>query len=255
MAWQPSQYLKFSSLRLRPALDLLAQVTLESAQSIYDLGCGTGNVTGLLAERWPAATVTGVDSSPTMLDEARVRAGNVRWLQRDLTEWRPEAPPDLIFSNSALHWLPDHAALILRLFGYLSSGGVLAVQMPANFSEPSHTLIAAAASDGRWRSRLEPLQRPNPVLPADEYHDVLAPLAGRVDVWETRYMQVLNGQDAVKEWTKGSWLKQFLDALEPFERGDFEATYAGLLRAAYPMRADGTTLFPFRRLFIVASAA
>ncbi len=252
MSWNPAQYLKFAAPRLRPALDLLARLDLAAPRRIVDLGCGTGSIARLLAERWPGAEVTGVDGSPAMLAEARAAAPSLRWVEADLGAWRPDAPPDLLFSNAALHWLPDPAALFGRLFDALAPGGVLAVQMPRNFAAPSHTAIEATVHDGPWRDTLQPLLRPSPVAEPAWYFDLLAPRAASLDLWETEYLQVLTGADPVKEWTKGTWLAPFLAALAPADAAAFEAAYAARVRAAYPTRADGRTLFPFRRLFIVA---
>ena len=254
MSWNPDQYLKFSAPRLRPALDLLAAVPATQPGNVYDLGCGAGNVTRLLAQRWPQAGVTGVDDSAAMLAKAAADPGGVRWVLRSLADWRAEHPADVIYSNAALHWLPGHAQLFPALLAQLAPGGVLAVQMPRNFGAPSHTLIADTVRTGAWCARLEALLQPSPVAAPETYYDMLAPLAARLDIWETEYLQVLEGPDPVKEWTKGTWLKQFLDALEEPERSAFEADYAARVRAAYPARADGKTLFPFRRLFMVAVA-
>jgi trans-aconitate 2-methyltransferase len=254
VSWNPDQYLKFSAPRLRPALDLLAAVPATQPKQVFDLGCGTGNVTRVLASRWPQACVTGVDDSAPMLAEASAEPSTVRWVERGLTEWRADRPADLIFSNAALHWLPDHERLFPALQSQLAPCGVLAVQMPRNFDAPSHALIADTVCAGPWRRRLEPLLRPSPVAPPDFYYRVLASRAASVDVWETEYLQVLDGPDPVKEWTKGTWLKQFLDALGDVERVAFEDDYAARLRTAYPVHPDGKTLFPFRRLFIVATA-
>jgi trans-aconitate 2-methyltransferase len=243
--------MKFADHRLRPAVDLLNRVDLESPALVYDLGAGSGNVTELLARRWPGARVTGVDNSEEMLRRA-ARLPNVEWRMGDIAAWRPERPADLVFSNAALHWLQDHAGLFTGLMHTLASGGVLAVQMPRNFAAPSHTSIAAAAMIGPWRRRLEPLLRPSPVQPPQFYLGALAPLSAVVDVWETEYIQVLTGDNPVKEWTKGTWLRPLLEALEEPERAEFESAYADLVARAYPKQADGTTLFPFKRLFIVA---
>jgi trans-aconitate 2-methyltransferase len=251
MSWSPSQYLKFSQPRLRPAMDLLARVPGEEPRRVYDLGCGAGNVTAALVARWPGASITGVDSSAAMLARAARDLPQVRWVQHGLADWRPDAPADVIYSNAALHWLPDHQQLLPALVGALAPGGVLAIQMPRNFSAPSHTLIEAAARAGPWSGKLEALIGPAPVAEPQYYYSLLAPLAASLDIWESEYLQVLSGEDPVKEWTKGTWLMQFIDQLEPAERTAFEADYAQRLRAAYPRRPDGTTLFPFRRLFIV----
>lgn len=254
MPWDPSQYLKFGGHRLRPALDLLARVNVDAPATVYDLGCGTGNVTRLLQERWPQARVTGVDDSAEMLERARAEAPGIAWQHADLAGWAPERPADVIYSNAALHWVDGHAVLLTRLLGHLRPGGVLAVQMPRNFGAPSHTCITEAALAGPWRPVLEPLLRPAPTAEPAFYYDTLAPLAASLDIWETEYLQVLEGPDPVKEWTKGTWLRPLLDALQEPDRSAFEAAYAQLVARAYPPRADGRTLFPFRRLFIIATA-
>ncbi len=253
-AWDPAQYLKFADHRLRPAVDLIGRIDLASPATVYDLGAGAGNVTRLLKQRWPAARVTGVDASQEMLAKAAVAAPDLAWQHADLAAWRPERAPDLIYSNAALHWLGDHARLFPALLASLAPGGVLAVQMPRNFGAPSHTCIAEAARGGPWHARLEPLLRPVPVAEPAFYDDVLAPRAASLDIWETEYLQILEGEHPVKEWTKGTWLKPLLDALAEPERSGFEARYAELVDRAYPRRPDGRTLFPFRRLFIVARA-
>lgn len=252
--WDPSQYLKFAAPRLRPALDLLARVDAEAPAAVYDLGCGTGAATRLLAARWPAAAVSGVDSSPDMLSTARREEGgtSIAWVQSDLAEWAPSGATDVLFSNAALHWLDGHERLFPRLVGCLGAGGVLAVQMPRNHQAPSHTCMAEAARAGPWRARLESVLRPAPVEAADAYHGILAPLTAAVDIWETEYTHVLDGKNPVVEWTKSTALRPLLDALEDGERDGFLAEYAACLAAAYPRRPDGTTLFPFRRLFIIA---
>lgn len=252
MPWDPAQYLKFADQRLRPAIDLLNRVDLAEPREVYDLGSGTGNVTRLLKLRWPNARVTGVDGSAEMLAKATAAMPEINWRRADLSSFHPPRPADLLYSNAALHWLGDHGSLFPALLANLAPGGVLAVQMPRNFLAPSHTAIAEAARMGTWRSKIEPLLRPSPVAEPAFYYDLLAPRAAHLDIWETEYLQVLEGENPVKEWTKGTWLRQFLDALEEPERSGFEASYASLVARTYPRRPDGRTLFPFRRLFIIA---
>ena len=250
--WDPAKYLEFAGHRLRPALDLLARVPAASPAVVHDLGCGTGNVTRLLLERWPAAAVIGVDGSAAMLAAARAATPEVTWVQADIGSWRSPRPADVVFSNAALHWLNDHPALFPRLVDRLARGGALAVQMPRNHEAPSHTEMVAAAETGPWRERLRPALRARPVAEPAVYHDILAPHVSRLDVWETEYLHVLEGDNPVVEWTRGSALKPLLDALKEPERSDFLAEYSARIARAYPRRADGRTLFPFRRLFIVA---
>jgi trans-aconitate 2-methyltransferase len=253
--WDPAQYLRFAGQRLRPALDLLSRIDVAKPTAVYDLGAGAGNVTRLLKKRWPEARVTGVDASPDMLARAAADAPDITWERADLATWRPARLANVIYSNAALHWVTDHDRLFPGLMSALAPNGVLAVQIPRNFSAPSHTAITEAARAGSWRATLEPLLRPTPVAEPAVYFDLLAPRAATVDIWETEYVQILEGEHPVKEWVKGTWLKPLLDALDEPARSRFETCYAELVARAYPRRPDGRTLFPFRRLFIVATAS
>lgn len=250
--WQPASYCRFGHHRGRAAEDLLDRVVLDSPQIIVDLGCGTGNVTRLLAKRWPRALVIGVDSSPSMLAEARPTSTAIRWIEADIATWTPDEPVDLLFSNAVLHWLDDHPTLFQRLVGWLWQEGVLAVQMPRNFDEPSHTAIAETIEAGPWRRRLAPLLRLRPVARPETYVDLLLPIVRELDVWETVYWQVFEGDNPVVAWTGGASLRPLLTALEADEQEAFLAEYAARISRAYPLRPDGRTLFPFRRLFLVA---
>lgn len=253
--WDPSQYLKFGGLRLRPALDLLARIGAEAPATVVDLGCGPGNLAPALTGRWPEAVYVGVDSSAEMLAEARAEHPGHAWVEADVGAWAPDAPVDVLYSNACLQWLEDHASLFPRLVSFLAPGGWLAVQMPRNHAAPSHQAIIETVEDGPWAGRLRPLLRPSPVAPPEAYYDILVPHVATLDIWETEYLQTLDGDNAVAEWTKGSALKPFLDALDDAEREAFFAAYSARTRRAYPERADGRTLLPFRRQFIVAQAA
>ena len=260
MPWNPAQYLQFEGERLRPALDLLARVRLEHPRTIVDLGCGAGNVTALLGERWPDAHIIGVDSSPDMLKEARAATRDdprFTFVAADLAQWRPDDPADLVYSNAALHWLPDHAELFTRVAAMVANGGVLAVQMPDNFRAPSHTLIADIARSERWRARLGGIVREPPVAAAADYFAWLSPRMTGSDIWLTEYLQVLDargdGEHPVAAFTRGTWLVPLLAALGAEERTEFLQEYMQRLAHFYPAREDGRTLFPFRRLFIVAN--
>ncbi|MEQ8587989.1 MAG: methyltransferase domain-containing protein [Thalassobaculaceae bacterium] len=252
MTWDTAQYLKFADHRTRPAIDLLGRVGAEAPARVVDLGCGAGNVTALLAARWPDAEVVGLDPSPEMLDRARVDHPTLSFEVADAASWSAEPPVDVLYSNAALHWLGDHAALFPRLFAQVAPGGWLAVQMPRNFGAPSHTSVADAAADGPWGSTIEPMLSDPPTHEPGAYIDLLSPMAELLDVWETEYIQILEGENPVAEWTKGTWLRPFLNALDGAERDGFEATYRARVRAAYPPLPDGRTVFPFRRLFLVA---
>ena len=250
--WDPAQYGKFAAERMRPVADILSRIPIDAPASIYDLGCGDGRVTRLLAERWPDAALRGVDSSPEMLDAARRLLPHVEWVEADLAAWTPEAPADLIFASASLHWLDDHAALFPRLMAQLANGGVLAVQMPRNFDAPSHNCMRETAAAGPWSTKLEGKDRGSPVAGPADYYAMLAPHAAHIDIWETDYLHLLEGGDAVVEWTMGTGLRPYLGPLDEAEREAYLADYRRRIDAAYPRRDDGVTPFPFRRLFIVA---
>jgi len=254
MVWNPQQYLKFAGHRLRPALDLLARVPDFPAGTIVDLGAGAGNVTKLLKQRWPNAKVTGIEGSAEMVAAGRKAAPDVEWQHADLASWQPSKRYDLVYSNAALHWLPDHAKLFPAIMKNVAPGGFLAVQMPRNFLAPSHVLIAETALTGPWRGKVEHLVTPPPVHGPQFYHEVLAPHAADIDIWESEYLQVLEGENPVKEWTKGTWLTRYLDVLEGDEKAAFEAAYGEQVAKAYPRNAAGQTPFPFRRMFMVVQA-
>ena len=257
--WDPGQYRKFSDHRLRPALELLDRVPLASPRVIYDLGCGTGEVTRIIAERWPSAAVYGLDNSAQMLQKAGGEPGPVRWIEGDVRDWRPDEPPDLIYSNAALQWVGEHEQLVPRLFGLLREGGCLAVQMPLSWDAPSHRLMRQTLADGGpggtalGTPELARAVARKWVADAEEYYDLLATGATSLDVWETEYLHVLEGEDPVLEWVKGTGLRPILNGLDDAEREAFLAEYRRRLRAAYPARPDGRTLYPFRRLFIVGT--
>jgi trans-aconitate 2-methyltransferase len=253
MSWSPEGYLAFGDERTRPAVDLLARVPLSAPARVADLGCGPGNSTRLLCERWPEADVVGIDGSAAMLAKAEGSGLRARWLVSDVAAWTPDAPFDLLFSNAALHWLPDHASLLPRLLSHLRPGGVLAVQMPRNFAAPSHTLLREVASAGPWAASLAPHLDREPVAAPEWYHDLLAPLATALDIWQTEYLHMLDGDEPVLNWVRSTALRPVIAALTPEEQAVFEAEYARCLRISYPKRPDGRTLFPFRRLFIVAT--
>ncbi len=260
MSWDPQQYLRFEDHRLRPAIDLMARIDLAAPRGIVDLGCGAGNVTRLLAARWPQAEILGVDNSPQMLAKARIAMQDtprVRFDEGDLATWAPAEPVDLVYSNAALHWLPGHEHLFARVLAMVAPGGTLAVQMPDNFGAPSHTIIAELAASPRWRAQLGALVRGAPVAPAADYFRWLAPHSRALDLWTTEYLQVLPrdaGSDhPVAAWTRGTWLVPFLAALDADDQRAFVAEYNARLAVAYPPLPDGRTLFAFRRLFIIAN--
>jgi trans-aconitate 2-methyltransferase len=248
--WEAEQYLRFAAERTRPCRDLAARVAIESPRRAIDLGCGPGNSTEVLAARWPKAEVTGLDSSPKMIERATATHPGWRWAACEIAEWsQGEDAFDVVFSNAALQWVPDHPGLFPRLMARVAAGGALAIQMPGNYDAEAHRLMRVVASHfpgtenvGEWFTH-----------GMEFYYDLLAPRATRVDLWATEYFHVMDGPEAIVEWYKGSGMRPFLDALPgEKDRERFTAEYLAAIRRGYPARPDGSVLFPFRRLFIVA---
>ncbi|MFI1764305.1 trans-aconitate 2-methyltransferase [Streptomyces sp. NPDC020800] len=261
--WDPAQYLRHAGHRARPFTDLLARIPAlpDERPRIADLGCGPGNVTALLADRWPTAHITGYDNSPEMLDKAHVDhegttagGGRLDFAPADARTWTPEEPCDLIVSNATLQWVPGHLDRFADWTAALKPGGTLALQVPDNTDAPLHALMRDLAATPRWKTRLaDVLRRTDSVHTPGTYLDRLARLGCATDVWQTTYFHVLTGEDPVLDWVKGTGLRPALTALadDPEARDAFVTEYRDLLRDAYPSAPYGTVL-PFRRLFAVA---
>jgi trans-aconitate 2-methyltransferase len=259
--WDPGQYQKFGDHRLRPALDLLGQVPCAAPALIYDLGCGPGNVTRIIAERWPQAQVIGVDNSPQMLEKARAQASRIEWLEADIHTWEPPSPPDLIYSNATLQWVDGHAELFPRLLSLVSPGGCFAAQMPLSRQMISHRLMVEVLRSERPQGEslgddgLIAAMSRKWVLDAEEYYDLLGPGSEATNIWHSEYLQELTGDDPVLEWVTATGLRPVLTGLDDDARAEYVERYRQRLREAYPARAGGVTLYPFRRLFMVAVRA
>lgn len=254
MRWDPHSYLQFGAERARPFGDLMSRVPAPDPELVVDLGCGPGNLTRSLAQRWPAATVEGIDASAAMVERARAdgESERLRFRQGDLREWSPDRPVDVLTCNATLQWVPGHLSLMAQLLAGVRPGGWLAMQVPGNFGEPTHTTIVELLQSSRWRDRLSgvELERPQVEEPAT-YLVALVDLGCRVDVWETTYFQVLEGPDAVVRWMSGTGLRPVLSALDGDEQEEFLAAYRERVAPAYPERRHGTVL-PYRRIFAVA---
>jgi trans-aconitate 2-methyltransferase len=247
--WDPALYLDFDDHRSRPFRDLLARVGATAPRRVVDLGCGPGHLTEVLAARWPAADVRALDSSPEMVAAARERG--VAAELADVVDWMPPPDTDVVITNAVLQWVPSHPQLLPRWLQALPPGAWFAMQVPGNFGAPSHALTRELLAEPQWRGRVEVRGEkavPEPV----EYAELLAAYAADIDVWETTYLQRLTGEDPVLQWVSGTALRPVRDALSVEDYADFRAELAPRLRAAYPMRGDGSTWFPFRRIFAVA---
>lgn len=262
--WDPATYLRFDAERARPFWELTARIGAERPRAVVDLGCGPGTLTRSLADRWPLARVTGLDSSPEMVE--RAVAGDttppspVRYAVGDVRTWRPGPDDDVVVCNAVLQWVPDHDALLTEWARTLPDGAWLAVQVPGNFDAPSHRALRAVAADGPWRDRTAGLARPDPVRDAGGYADLLTGANCQVDAWETTYMHLLpalstSGPRAhpVLNWMEGTALRPYRAALADDDAAwsRFRDTLADRLATAYPIR-HGVARFPFRRIFFVA---
>jgi trans-aconitate 2-methyltransferase len=269
--WDATQYLRFGGERTRPFIDLLARVGAELPEYVVDMGCGPGNLTVLLAERWPSAAVCGVDSSPQMIEAARKlvsadalrstgsgsgstltsHAPGLSVMLDDVRHWEPQSLPDVIISNAVLQWVPGHRDLLVRWAGWLADDGWLAFQVPGNFDQPSHAILRELVASARWRPLLRGVELNRQSADPADYAELLAGAGFQVDAWETTYVHILEGEDPVLEWYKGTGLRPVLDVLDADQAADFLADYGARVRAAYPPSSFGT-VFPFRRVFAVA---
>jgi len=267
--WDAGQYLRFGGERARPFFDLIAAVAETEPAYVADLGCGPGNLTAVLARRWPGATVVGVDNSPEMIAAAKASVakasvaevsaaevpaeageGRLAFELGDVWDWRPERPVDVLTCNAVLQWVPGHEELLLRWAGLLAPGGWLAFQLPGNFDQPSHAIVKELAESPRWRAPLAGVRLNRQAGDPADYVELLARPGYQVDAWETSYLHILPGDNPVLEWTKGTTLRPVLAALDDERAAAFTGEYARRLAEVYKPRPFGT-IFPFRRVFAV----
>ncbi|MNF74399.1 Trans-aconitate 2-methyltransferase [compost metagenome] len=255
MSWSAKQYVAFEDERTRPARDLLAAIPNLDARSVIDIGCGPGNSTELLVQRFADASVRGVDSSADMIESARKRLPSVRFDTTNIATWNEPGPFDVIFANAVLQWLPDHATLLPSLVAKLAPGGSLAIQMPDNLEQPAHRMMREVAANGPWADKLVDIAGQRTTLDdATTYYQMLCSCSSRVDVWRTTYHHPLaGGPAAVVEWFKGSGLRPFLEPLNEVEKAQYLAQYLEAIEPFFPVLADGSVLLPFPRVFIVAT--
>jgi len=256
-SWDPEQYLRYVDERGRPFVDLLARVGASAPRTVVDLGCGPGTLTRLLAERWPEASVTALDSSEAMVERARREVDGVAGIDVDVADLRDWARAeevdvvDVVVANAVLQWVPGHLDLLSSLVDRLALGGWLAFQVPGNFAEPSHVIRTEIAARAPYAEHTAGVAVPSAHDPA-AYLAALRALGCAVDAWETTYLHVLTGDDPVLDWVSGTGARPTLEALPDDLRRAFTAEYGARLREAYPPGADGSVVLPFRRVFVVA---
>jgi trans-aconitate 2-methyltransferase len=253
--WDANLYLKFSGQRARPATDLIAQIELDDPRRVVDLGCGTGNSTEQLYRRWPQAELTGLDNSPEMLSQARANHPDWKWIESGVEQWKPETTFDLIFSNACLHWLADHVRLFPRLAGYLAPGGALAVQMPNSYHLPAHAIMHDVANDpsAPWARTLAGASETISVQAPAFYYDALRKVTSRLNIWQTEYLQIMDGPKAILDWVRSTAMRRYTELLPgDAQRKQFEQRCLERLEQAYPANDQGKTPFPYQRIFIIA---
>lgn len=253
--WNSSQYLKFANERTQPSIDLAARIGLDAPSRIIDLGCGPGNSTAVIARRWPAAAVTGLDNSAAMLATAKKDYPSWTWRESGIAEWAETNTEkfDLIFSNAALHWVPDHANAFPKIFSSVAPGGALAFQIPHSLASAHQTCMRELPLSAQWRPHFPKPPAAWLVEPVGFYYDLFAALATRLDLWLTDYIYVFDGPEGILEWHRGAALLPFLKALpDDATRQEFERDYLAAITPHYPRQANGKVLLPFRRLFVIA---
>lgn len=251
--WNADLYRQFEQERTRPARDLLNRVLINSPSRVVDLGCGPGNSTELLVTQFPGAQIVGLDTSDDMLASASARLPACQFVKGDIATWQAGFPADVLYANASLQWVPDHRSLLPRLMSALVPGGVLAIQMPDNFEEPSHRLMRQVAGEGPWAAAIgkaaeERVKR----LPLPDYYDLLAPLSGDVEIWRTTYHHPMPSAEAIVDWVRATGLRPFVDPLPEAQKADFLVAYTRKVDEAYRPHADGRRLLAFPRMFIVA---
>lgn len=252
-AWNASHYLKYGDQRTRAAIDLSVRIQLESPQTVVDLGCGPGNSTQILHRRWPGADVLGIDNSATMIAAARQSYPSQNWQQADIVSWNPDQPYDLVFSNAALQWIPNHEHLIPRVFSIVGPGGALAFQVPSRTFARVRELVHEVSHNPKWDDRMQAARSSLTMERPSFYYDRLAGPGVTLDIWETDYLHVMESPQAIIDWMSSTGLRPFFAALDgEQERGEFLAELNRLVTESYETRPDGKVLFPFCRTFVIA---
>jgi trans-aconitate 2-methyltransferase len=252
-SWNPDLYLQFKEERTQPAHDLAARISLEKPRQIVDLGCGPGNSTQVLRDRWPDADILGVDNSPEMIEKARATCLEGSWLLADLQEWNPEDSWDIVFSNATLQWIPNHARLIPKLYSLVRKEGTLAVQLPANQEAPLQIALVEVSRRKEWKELTSGCEDLIVYRSAGFYYDILSTLSPKIFLWKTNYYHVLANHQGLIDWYSSTGMKTYLERLpEEAQKESFRAQVLEACRDSYPAQKDGRILYPFERLFFIA---
>lgn len=250
--WNPDLYMQFRSERTQPSVDLIARINAVEPKSIIDMGCGPGNSTQVLVSRWPKAQITGLDSSSAMIKKAKQDYPDQEWIVADALTYEPENAYDIVFSNAAVQWMPDHAELLNRFHGMLSNNGIIAVQVPLFWDMPLGRIINGVAKDGRWNTRTEGVSDLFTIHDYSFYYDHLSALFNSIEMWETQYFHVLNSHSSILEMMRSTGLRPYLDRLDnESEIEQFEKEVINGVENTYLKQKNGKVLLPFRRLFFI----
>jgi trans-aconitate 2-methyltransferase len=250
--WNPDLYLQFKAERTQPTVDLVARIAIDSPRTVVDLGCGPGNSTLVLRERWPDADVLGIDNSREMIEKARAAGPDGRWQLADIREWRPEEKCDVLFSGATLQWIPDHKQLMPRLFSFVRAGGAFAVQLPANQEAPLHNALLRISRRREWKRLVAGCEDLIVYQPPAFYYGILSALSPKVQLWETTYYHVLRGHQELIDWYSSTGMRTYLERLpEESQKELFRMRVLKECRGSYPVQTDGRILYPFNRLFFV----
>ena len=251
--WDPQQYLQFEHERTQPSIDLVARIPLQDPKTIIDIGCGPGNSTQVLRKRWPHADIVGLDRSEQMIERARTDHPDQTWMVGDALTLTTDRVYDIVFSNAAIHWIPDHYALIPRLFHIVKNDGMLAIQVPANYESPLYKIIVNVARSGKWSAFTSGCDELITYHNAEYYYDQLAPLTQDIALWETTYYHILKTHQDLVAWYKSTAMKPLLESLPTDDtREEFLQTILDECKEQYPPQRDGSILYPFKRLFFTA---
>ena len=251
--WNPEQYLKYKSERTRPSMDLVSRIKIKTPRNIIDIGCGPGNSTQILLQRWPSAKIVGLDHSEEMIKKARQDYPRQKWLTADVSLFESDILYCIVFSNACLHWVPHHDVVIPRLFEFVRDRGAIAVQVPSNHKSPLHKALVSVSSDKKWHRYTKGCERLLHHHPPQYYYELLTPIASSVDLWETIYYHILPSHEGLIEWSKGTAMKPYLDRLpDEGKRNRFEREVLAGCKDAYKVQKDGSIIYPFKRLFFIA---
>jgi trans-aconitate 2-methyltransferase len=251
--WDPEQYLHFKRERTQPSIDLVARINIDDPKTIIDIGCGPGNSTQVLLNRWPNAVIVGLDNSEKMIERARKDYPNQKWIVGDASKFEINQAYDITFSNAAIHWIQNHDVLIPRLFQLVKKNGVLAVQVPVNHESPLYKMIERTSHNRKWSALTAGYEQVITYHDAEYYYNTLVSLTQTITIWETTYYHILNSHQELIEWYRSTAMKPILERLQTEKnRAEFEAEILSESKKYYPMQRDGRIIYPFKRLFFTA---